>query len=504
MRERSFIGALSFIVACSISCALVGGAAANTEPSAFDARSVGLATTGAAYLDTPAALVVNPANLMLLEDGGIQATFQPIFVKQWAPVEAPDTRSESAGFGPLFAGYGAARIHPRVVLGFGVYTTTGYSSGFEGLSSVASAELDAPRDISARFFSLEASAAASLQLHERLYLGFGLRLPYAQQGAKLYQELFPETGGWGMVEQDLAGVGYPGGRFGLHIKAHEKLTIGITYRTKVVVPMSGLASIDLGGGLTIDDIEMETRWYSPHALQTGLAFRAYGGSVLVAADYRLQLHQAVNRVQYFETSLLREPIEAPFYFNNVHALRIGMEIWPNDRLALRAGLSRGISATSEEGLQFFTPPPGPSGSMSFGVGLRFKSADLDLGFVYTHAGKYVQHDEERCGPGSRIKTHCGGEYGVRTLQFSVSATRRFAEPRPKLPPFSERRAEERTSRNERRAERPWRLNPENERNEIGDGVLPDVEEAKEGDARPHASADAGESVRYASSGEAPP
>ena len=456
MSERFVIGAVSLSFIASLSFGAPSAASANTEPSAFDARSVGLATTGAAYLDTPAALVVNPANLMMLESGAIQATFQPVFVKQWAPVEAPDTRSESAGFGPLFAGYGAARVHRLLVLGFGVYTTTGYSSGFEGLSRVASSELDAPRDISARFFAFEASAAASLRLHERLYLGFGLRVPYAQQGASLYQELFPDTGGWGFVEQSLAGVGYPGGRFGLHIKAHEKLSFGVVYRTKIAVPMSGLASVDLGGGVRIDDIEMEPRWYSPHALQAGLAFRAYGGRALLAADYRLQLHQAVNQVQYFETSLLREPIEAPFYFNNVHALRVGMELRPNTRLALRAGLSRGISATSKEGLQFFTPPPGPSGSMSFGVGLRFPLADLDFGLVYTHAAKYIEHDEERCGPGNRIKTHCGGEYGVRTLQFSISATRRFAEPRPKPAPFSERRAEERSARNERRAERVWR------------------------------------------------
>src|SRR5690554_8002608 len=123
MHERFFIGALSFFVVSSVSSVFAGEAFANTEPSAFDARSVGLATTGAAYLDTPAALVVNPANLMLLENGAIQATFQPIFVRQWAPVEAPDTRSESSGFGPLFAAYASARVHPRIVLGFGVYTT---------------------------------------------------------------------------------------------------------------------------------------------------------------------------------------------------------------------------------------------------------------------------------------------------------------------------------------------------------------------------------------------
>ncbi|NLE48637.1 MAG: hypothetical protein GX614_09565 [Sandaracinaceae bacterium] len=454
MSERFLIGALSLVFASTLCVATQPRARANSEPSAFDARSVGLATTGAAYLDTPAALVVNPANLMLLENGAIQATFQPIFVRQWAPVEAPDTRSESSGFGPLFAAYASARVHPRIVLGFGVYTTTGYSSGFTGVERIASAELDEPRDISARFFSFEASAAAAIRLHDRFFLGFGLRVPYAQQGAALYQELFPATGGWGYIEQDLAGVGYPGGRFGIHIRAHEKLTLGVSYRTKIAVPMSGTATVDLGGGMRIEDIEMETRWHSPHALQAGLAFRTYGGQALLAADYRLQLHQAVNQVQYFETSLLREPIEAPFYFNNVHALRLGMEIAPNPRLALRAGISRGLSATSKEGLQFFTPPPGPSGSMSFGVGLRFRQADLDMGLVYTHAGKYIEHDEERCGPGNRIKTHCGGQYGVRTIQLSISATRRFTEEaRPKLAPFSERRAEERAQRTERRGVR---------------------------------------------------
>src|SRR5690606_18089749 len=88
--------------------------------------------------------------------------------------------------------------------------------------------------------------------------------------------------------------------------------------------------------------------------------------------------------------------------------------------------------------------------ISGGLGLDLRYVDLDFATLYSHVGKYVQHDEVRCGPGVTVKTGCGGEYGLRSIQLSISVTRRFGTPRPKPAPFSERREEERLERVRRR------------------------------------------------------
>jgi long-subunit fatty acid transport protein len=443
---------LSALVWCSVASVARG----NTEPSAFDARSVALGSTGVAWLDSPAAVVVNAANLTLQDQGALQLTFQPIFVKQWAPVEGPDTRSDSRGFGPMISGFASLRGGERWVLGAGIYTTTGFSSGFDAISAVAGEPLETPRDIWVRFFAMEGSLAAGFELHPRVSLGVGLRIPFAAQRSTVYQEIFPETGGWAWVSQELRGVGYPGGHFGLRAVLSDQVTAGFSYRTKVAIPMSGTTDVELSPDFVLEDIALKTTWYSPHAFQFGLAFTGYGERLLVAVDYRVQLHQEANRVQIFENAFTEDPLEAPFHFRNVHMLRLGAEMKVSERLALRLGISRGVSATSERGLQYFTPPPGISGSISGGLGLNLRYVDLDFATLYSHVGKYVQHDEERCGPGVTVKTGCGGEYGLRSIQLSVAVTRRFGTPRPQPAPFTERRTEERIERRTRRDERAER------------------------------------------------
>ena len=121
-------------------------ASANPEPTAYDSRSIGMALTGTSYLERPAALVINPANLEGIDNFGFTINHTQLFVNQWAPVQGPGTRVESGlGFGPLPAGFVAGRIAPRVVFAAGIYIETGYGSDFDGVVCLDGAPLD-PND----------------------------------------------------------------------------------------------------------------------------------------------------------------------------------------------------------------------------------------------------------------------------------------------------------------------------------------------------------------------
>ncbi|MDH3846021.1 MAG: hypothetical protein OES69_18930, partial [Myxococcales bacterium] len=95
-------------------------ASANPEPTAYDSRSIAMGLTGVTFLDRPAALVLNPANLEGIENLGFTFNFTALFTNQRAPVAGPNTRVDSGvGFGPIPSGFIAGRIAPRVVFAGG-------------------------------------------------------------------------------------------------------------------------------------------------------------------------------------------------------------------------------------------------------------------------------------------------------------------------------------------------------------------------------------------------
>ena len=57
------------VFCAALSALLCNAASANIEPSSYDAKSIAAGTTGMAYLDSPSALAINPANLAGIDRG---------------------------------------------------------------------------------------------------------------------------------------------------------------------------------------------------------------------------------------------------------------------------------------------------------------------------------------------------------------------------------------------------------------------------------------------------
>ena len=103
---------------CALLFALASnGASANIEPSSYDAKSIGAGTTGLAYLENPAALAINPANLVGIDRGGMSVNITPVFSVSQAPLAGPNSEVKSdLGFGPIPSLFGAVRIADHVVI----------------------------------------------------------------------------------------------------------------------------------------------------------------------------------------------------------------------------------------------------------------------------------------------------------------------------------------------------------------------------------------------------
>jgi hypothetical protein len=450
-------------------------ATANPEPTPYDARSIGMGLTGTSFLDRPAALAINPANLEGIKKLGFSFGFTALMTNQRAPVQGPNTKVDSGlGLGPLSSGFIAGRIAPRVVWSGGIYIETGYGSSFDDVvcldghvvgpdatpstpTSDPPCENIEPQDLTVTFFVGEFATGFSFKAHEKFWLGVALRLPFSKQVADLYQNI-PQLGGYARAKQNVGGVGFPSPRFGFTILPHKKVRIGLMYRMYAKIRLTGTTEATIPGADTTLNLDAKADWFIPHAVAFGISYH-HNQHWLLAVDLRFQFHGAEktgNQNQTVVTTLDGTtglpPAVVPLGWKNTWSVKIGWEYrFTKDVLALRLGANIAESATTGAFAQYFTPPPGLSGNLSGGLGFYWDDRNdpsikdkyqLDLvgAFAFTVGtigDEYFLQEQQipgqlppgtdptvlACSDEQVVRTGCPGDYRVLTywagLQFTL-------------------------------------------------------------------------------------
>ena len=450
-------------------------ASANPEPTAYDTRSIGMGLTGTSFMEQPAALALNPANLEGIPKLGFTFNFTNLLVNQTAPVKGPNTSlSSGLGYGPLPSGFISGRIAPRVVFAGGIYIETGYGSSFKGVQCLdgdvvgpppdntpdtnpSTCTNGEPQDLDVTFFVGEFAAGFSFKAHEKFWLGVTLRLPFSKQTADLYQNTGAALGtgtSYSRVKNDIGGVGFPSPRFGFTIKPHRKVSIGLMYRMYSKIKLTGTTDLALVPGNEPLQLESYADWFIPHAVAFGVSYQA-NKHVLVAFEGRLQFHGAEktgNKNQTVVASLNGSVLSTAvvgFGWKNTWSAKFGFEYrFTKDLLALRLGGNIASSATSGEWAQYFTPPPGLSGNLTGGLGFYWDDRndssikdkyrlDIATAFAFTtgditdeYIGQTVtvpgtDMTEVLCSDQQVVRTGCPGNYKVLTYWASVSFTLQY-------------------------------------------------------------------------------
>jgi long-subunit fatty acid transport protein len=432
-------------------------ASANPEPTAYDSRSIGMGLTGVTYLDQPAALVMNPANLEGIDKLGFTINFSALLVSQRAPVRGPNTRVDSGlGFGPLPSGFIAGRIAPRVVFAGGIYIETGYGSSFDDVvcldgdvygpapdyeadNNPATCTNPEPQNLDVSFFIGEFSAGFSF----RAYQNIGAAL-----GSSFY----------GRVKNNLGGMGFPSLRFGFTIKPHRKVRISAMYRMYSKIKLTGTTETALFPGSAPISLDAEADWNIPHAVHFGVSYQA-NSHLLLAFEARAQFHGAAKSGNLNQTVTATDPagnlppttIVVPFGWQNSWSAKIGFEYrFTKDFLALRLGTNIANAATTGQFAQYFTPPPTPFMISTGSAGLGFYWDDrndssikdkyrLDLAGLFSFTGKTFGNEyigTEAIIPGTSdtvilcsddqvVRTGCPGNYRVMSFWASASFTLQY-------------------------------------------------------------------------------
>lgn len=446
---------LAILLACT-SVLVSKRASANTEPTAYDTRSLTLAQSGVSFLERPAAIAINPALLTGIEKFSLSVMFNPIFVNTCAPVEGPNTNMcTGVSFGPLGSTFFAWRIAERMVWGAGAYIEVGYGGTFDDVQNVDGepSEVVGPdaQDQSVTFFVGELATGPAIELGKKWSLGIMLRLPIAIQTADLYQNIgavsvLPNPT-YARIENRLGGVGFPSARIGWSFKPNDMWTVGAAWRVYTKIRMTGTTQtgLEIPG---LETLDAEADWVIPNALQFGGSVKLVDKKLLLVAELRIQFHNAKKQGNQTQTvhvslpdgadpaleALLPAPTVAPLYWKNVYSLKLGVEYQIIDLVAIRFGFNAGNSATREEFAQIFTPPPGIALGVQTGIGFSWNKVDFDLGMLFSQYAATIGPEVAQepvevagelvnvCSRDQVIRTGCAGDYQVRTFFLSTQLT----------------------------------------------------------------------------------
>ncbi|MEM9862991.1 MAG: outer membrane protein transport protein, partial [Myxococcota bacterium] len=327
-------------------------AAANPEPPAtYDARTTGMGGIALTTADNASSVYHNPAQLDQIERFSATVVLTSLLVNLSAPFAGAGSEQESGIiYAPLFFVGAAGRVAENVTLGFGAYVYTGFGGGFGDVGCISyrqeqngahpdcddtgfAGRFDPARDQEVLLFVTELALSAQVSLLDNLSLGASLRIPWAQQTVSATQEAF---GAFVDAEQSVSGVGDPGVLVGLTYRPTDDFSIAFAYRSKVAIQMSGTTETSVLG--TPLNLETTTTWYVPHMVRMGISHQFFNKRLLLATEFKVQLHRTANDRQVFEnTGDIPNTTVADLGWRNAYVWTLGAEFMATPQVPVRLG-----------------------------------------------------------------------------------------------------------------------------------------------------------------------
>lgn len=376
---------------------------ADTEPPLqHDARSVGMGGTGTAFIDSPAATLYNPANLDGTHRYSLMVSLTPGFGVLEAPFAAGPGPVEqvdsSLSVIPLFFLGGAVRLEERVTVGLAAYTLGGIGGKYQDIDSLGGQDLDLVVALG------EVAMPIAFQINEALQIGASFRLGFALQQSDV---LNPASGM--REEQDSFAFGAPGLQLGLTYRPIPILSLAVTYRSKMKFEPEGELTSAAG------TFDVDSEWYSPHALRFGTALSLMEERLLLAFDLKFQFYDESHNV--IPTRVEGEPVPRMLVLNwkDTTTVMLGGEYKFTEQWAGRLGYAVGTSATAEATASAFFPPPGVLHAFTAGAGVTLDRWELGLALAYSFSNYELTQPSVNGAP---------GDYGADQFYVALSGVYR--------------------------------------------------------------------------------
>ena len=388
------------------------------------------------------AIYWNPAGLINLKGAyvGLFATDVIPMATYKYDMAGIDTKAKTNHYvSPNLMAYWTCRLTDKLKMGFGAYVPAGLGVEWEGKDLLPFTMLDTngdgipdtpqgPYEWMSKIGVFNFSPAVSFKANEKLSLGIALNIFYGMFDMKRPATLRdPATGaavGYAQYSESSTGLGY-GLTLGMLFKYSERVSFGLSVRTKTNVTMSGQAEnpgMAAAGYATKSDFDRDVAW--PLWIGGGVAIKPTDRFTLTAD---LQWSQWKKSEETFTTKFKDAAWKAGaeqtgenvfhLYWENALQIRFGAEYKLTDMLALRGGW-------------YYDPAPAPLktynilfpsftyNAITFGGTYQLGALNFDAGMEYLIGQERVVED-----PGAYHAVP--GTHNMNIVAFSIGLGYQF-------------------------------------------------------------------------------
>lgn len=346
-------------------------------------KQQGMGGAGTAYMQDASSLFFNPGGASFVHGNSIIAGVTPTFARG-AFMDA-NTKEVSRTNSPVstpFAAYGLFEIKDssKLKLGLAVYTPFGstvqWEDGWTGRFALTRLELRA----------IFIQPTVSYRITDKLGIGAGF--VYATGKVNLQKDIpiINADGVYSHAELNGKAQGY-GFNAGVYFNPIEKLSIGLTYRSKVEMAVNdGDATFTVPEAVAANfpNGKFKSKLPLPSVTTLGFGYKA-SDKLNFALDINYVGWKAYDTLSFdYEnnTTSLIDTKSARMY-KNTFAFRAGAQYKIDSHFAARLGLAYGITPVQNG---YVTPETPDANRVNYtaGIGYETKHLKLDASFLFTH------------------------------------------------------------------------------------------------------------------------
>jgi long-chain fatty acid transport protein len=385
MRKILFIGMMLFPFL---------GMAQGFQVNLHGQKQIGMGHTGTGLLQDGASVLFNPGAVAMLPENFVQGGISPLFFNSAflaaGTNQQENNKSQVATPFSIYAVWGPKNSHWKV--GMGVYTPFGgltdWGTNWTGKYALESLNLKA----------IYFQPTLSYQISKNISIGAGFIYNHGSVDLTKGIPLSSGSASSGQAELKGSGKGY-GFNAGVFIKASEKVSVGVSYRSKVTTTIDGGTATFMVPALLASSFPSPNTFSStiPLPSTTSLGIGYYPAkNWTVAFDFQYvnwDVYKSLD-FNYGQTTATLQNTHSPRNYKNAYDFRGGAEYKATPMIAVRFGGGYATTAV----LDGYVTPEAPDANRIYGtLGFGYKVAkrlDLDFSIEFEHLMSRTQTNIE--------------------------------------------------------------------------------------------------------------
>jgi long-chain fatty acid transport protein len=379
-------------------------------------RALGMGHCATGLFHGPSSMFFNPGAFSMLDSSHFQINSHFVFANTAYQESFPGTYTTETqpGVGTPFSVYFNFKPkNSKFNFGVGVYTpfgaTIGYDESWMGNAVIQKMSLQ----------TIFIQPTIAYQVNEKLGIGIGYIYGFGSFELKKAVPVLDLSGDYGQGVLSGGGAGHSF-NVGVYFQASEALSIGASYRHKVLVSEDeGSAIFNVPSSLEeyFPSTTFKASLPMPGTFSAGAAYQV-NDKLKIAIDYSFVNWSVYDTLSFdFKDNTDKlEDIASARMYKNTNIFRVGGEYQINDMIIVRAGAYYDMTPVQDD---FITPETPGSNKLGVtcGASMNFKNGlAIDASFLYIEGAERTA---------TNIETNFGGTWKSKALILGIGVTYAF-------------------------------------------------------------------------------